>query len=98
MSDRTRYVVALYEIDRRHGGPEEGGWWYDAGDLCRVLRVTPCEAEAHALAARANRLLARLQRERRDVSSMAHAGDRYAAEVFADTAPRTFPEARPRYE
>ena len=37
MPDRTRYVVAFYEIDRRYGGPEEGGWWYDCGALLRAL-------------------------------------------------------------
>ena len=25
MTDRIRHVVALYEIDRAYGGPEEGG-------------------------------------------------------------------------
>lgn len=23
--------VNVYEVDRRYGGPEEGGWWYDEG-------------------------------------------------------------------
>jgi hypothetical protein len=23
------YTVTLAHIDRRYGGPEEGGWWYD---------------------------------------------------------------------
>ena len=25
-AERIRYVIALYELDRRYGGPEEGGW------------------------------------------------------------------------
>lgn len=25
-----RERLTLYSIDRRYGGPEEGGWWYDA--------------------------------------------------------------------
>lgn len=98
MPDRTRYVIALYEMDRHYGGPEEGGWWYDAGDLVRVLRVEAREDVALARAARANRLLARLQRGRHDVGSMAYAGGLHAAEVFPDTAPRSFPETPPRYE
>lgn len=24
-----KVAVSLYEIERRYGGPEEGGWWYD---------------------------------------------------------------------
>jgi hypothetical protein len=98
MPERTRYVVALYEIDRCYGGPEEGGWWYGCGELRRVLRVAPCEDAACAVAARANRLMFRLQRGQREMSSMAYDGGRYAAEVFAETAPEFFPKARPAYE
>ena len=97
MSDRTRYVVALYELDRCYGGPEEGGWWYDCGTLARVLRVVPIEDAAYAVGARANRLIDRLQRGRTDVSSMAYRGGRLGAEVYADTAPPSFPETRPTY-
>ena len=97
MPDRTRYVAAFYEVDRRHGDPEEGGWWYDCGELRRALRVTVSEDAAQAAAGRANRLMNRLQRGRRDVSSMAHDSGCYAAHVFADTAPRLFPDGRPSY-
>lgn len=32
----ARYVsVAVYEVDRAYGGPEEGGWYYDAGTVLR---------------------------------------------------------------
>ena len=23
-------LVGVYHVDRRYGGPEEGGWWFDA--------------------------------------------------------------------
>lgn len=98
MSDRTRHIVAFYEIDRAFGGPEEGGWWYDCGELRRVLRVLPSADAAYDLAARANRLMDRLQRHKRDVGSVIYTGGRYAACVFEDTAPRAFPETRPHYE
>lgn len=35
--------VALYAVERVYGGPEEGGWYYDAGD---VVRGTAREFEA----------------------------------------------------
>ena len=98
MAARTRHIVAFYEIDRSFGGPEEGGWWYDTGELHRVLKVVPNVDAAYALAARANRLMDRLQRHRRDVGSVAYAGGRFVACVFEDTAPRAFPEIRPHYE
>lgn len=98
MPKRTRYVVALYEIDRAYGGPEEGGWWYDIGERRRVLAVAASEARACELARRANRLLRRLQRGERSVSSMAYAGGRHRACVFDDIAPPRFPATPPRYE
>ena len=62
-----RYIIALYEIDRAYGGPEEGGWHFDTGELVRLLALAPTEDRAYALAERANRLLDRLQRHRRRV-------------------------------
>lgn len=32
--------VTAYEVQLVYGGPEEGGWWYEAGD---VLQVIECE-------------------------------------------------------
>ena len=29
----TCISIALYLVDRRWGGPEEGGWWFDCGTL-----------------------------------------------------------------
>ena len=87
MSDRTRHVVAFYEIDRAWGGPEEGGWWYDCGELARVLKVVPSADAAHDLAARANRLMDRLQRGRRDVGSVSQ-GQTIQCESLAKTARR----------
>ena len=30
------YTVAKFEITRCYGGPEEGGWWYDAGEVVDI--------------------------------------------------------------
>lgn len=35
----TRHVtgyLSLYTVNRCYGGPEEGGWWYDAYCWCKV--------------------------------------------------------------
>jgi len=42
--------VNVYSVTRHYGGPEEGGWWYDAGE---VVASTPAdnEDEANQLAA-----------------------------------------------
>jgi hypothetical protein len=92
-----RFIVALYEVDRAFGGPEEGGWWYDTGELRRPLALAPTNDAAVAIAARANRLLDRLQRHKRPVDSAAYAGGRYRAHVFTTTAPPAYPAERPRY-
>lgn len=91
-----RYIVALYEIDRAFGGPEEGGWWYDTGSLRRMLALVATEDAALAIASRANLLLARLQREKRSVESVAYDGGRHRAIVFEGLAPQSFPELRSR--
>jgi predicted RNA-binding Zn-ribbon protein involved in translation (DUF1610 family) len=39
------FGVAIYEISRAYGGPEEGGWYFDAGqridETVRTYRNTP---------------------------------------------------------
>ncbi|VWX51051.1 hypothetical protein [Novosphingobium sp. 9U] len=92
------HVIAIYEIDRAFGGHEEGGWWYDCGQLTRTLATARSLEQAHRIATRANRLLARLQRDKRPVSSVAYDGGRHQAMVFDRIAPAHFPAEQPRYE
>lgn len=93
-----RFILAFYEIDRAYGGPEEGGWWYDCGDLVRPLMVVTGEQRAYELARRANKLLDRLQRRKRGVGSVAYTGGRHVVSVYENTAPARYPEHRPYYE
>lgn len=44
---RTHYAVAVYAIARAYGGPEEGGWWYDEGELVGVDAFLPDEDAAY---------------------------------------------------
>lgn len=92
------HVIAIYEIDRAFGGHEEGGWWYDCGQLTRILVTTRTAEQAYRTASRVNRLLARLQRGKRPVSSVAYDGGRHQAMVFERIAPPHFPAEQPRYE
>src|SRR3546814_8782301 len=64
--------------------PEEGNWWYDTGELVRLLALAPTEARAVARADRTNRLLERLQRHHRRVDSVLYDGGRYTAVVYED--------------
>jgi len=95
---KNSYVVAFYEIDRAYGGPEEGGWYFDCGDLVRVFAVAKSKDHAHQIARRANDLLYRLQRSRRSVGSVLYSGGRYEARVYENVAPPAYPSVTPHYE
>lgn len=92
------FVVAFYEIDRCYGGPEEGGWWFDTGELVRTVKVFHNEDDAFAWARAANYWLRFFQRNVRSVGSVIYDGGRYEARVFENTAPQRYPEYRPHYE
>ena len=94
----TKYILGFYEVDRAYGGPEEGGWWYDTAKLVRPLSVITGADRAFDLAHRANRLLDRLQRHKRDTGSMAYDGGRHRVIVHPDRLPDYFPEETPHYE
>ena len=36
----------VYETDRRYGGPEEGGWWYDDGVLISCVPASRSRLKA----------------------------------------------------
>lgn len=44
----TYWSVALYDTHRSYGGPEEGGWYYDAGTMTQVNKVRVFEDFAQA--------------------------------------------------
>lgn len=92
------WVVAAYELDRHYGGPEEGGWWYNSGELRRVLKVCHREDEAYRLARRLNKIIGKMQEGRPNIYSMAYQGGQIGIEVYRYKAPEFYPEERPHYE
>ncbi len=93
-----KFIVAFYAVDRAFGGPEEGGWWYDTGELVRLHDLLRSEDAAIRAAARANRLLDLVQRGHARVDSVLYTGGRYRACVFEAHPPLHFPEEQPHYE
>ena len=94
------YIVAVYLTDRCFGGPEEGGWWYEAGQLTRIMRIFRSQERAYGYCRRLN---TRLQSRaigpnigRRDIGSVLSDGE-YQANVWENMAPAGFPERRPHY-
>jgi hypothetical protein len=98
MSEPKTFLVGVYLIDKRYGGPEEGGWWYTAGELVRIVRLFKNEHAATQYEARLNdKLRVTLNKGRRSISSVLSQGQ-YRAIFFEDFAPQHFPKERPRYE
>lgn len=95
---RAFYTIAFYEIDRQYGGPEEGGWWYNSGNLERVITTELNEDKAYALCRRANHLLDMLQKRRTSIYSVTYNGGRYEAQCYNGNAPSYYPTIRPHYE
>lgn len=84
--------VNVYAVTRHFGGPEEGGWWYDVGELVEDVETTLEEAEA---------VKAELAQKHADVQD----GDRHSAcggtdlQVEISEEPgRNWPEHTPHYE
>jgi hypothetical protein len=46
--DATFWSVAVYETERRYGGPEEGGWYYDFGHIVNPAKIRVFESHAEA--------------------------------------------------
>lgn len=64
MEQPTLYVVARYATDRAYGGPEEGGWWYDVGELEKVVLATRDEDRAWDAVVRLNDARHRMRADR----------------------------------
>ena len=91
------YVVSFYEMDRQYGGPEEGGWWFNTGQLVRTFKVAKTEKEAITVCRRANSLLMRFRRGQPNIYSMAYGGGERHAMIHENAAPASFPAERPCY-
>lgn len=102
------YIVAVYDVNKCYGGPEEGGWWYDAGSKVRDIRTfTGDEDDAYAFANRLNDKLGRgvnqngtgLNARLGKYSPGSVACDGFLeARVYEGAAPEGFPDRRPHYE
>lgn len=94
------FVVAIYDRNQAYGGPEEGGWWYECGDLVKVSRVFDDQDRACRYAARMSERFDRLRRKARLPLywSAIYGGGHYGARVFENEAPPYYPQVEPVYE
>lgn len=105
MAKHRRFVVAIHELDRIYGGPEEGGWWFDCGvparerELAKYCRVFRSEAKAKRYARRLREgVIARLNDQApKSLGSLTYDGGIFGAFVQKGEQPRHWPRFRPRY-
>lgn len=87
------FYVGVYSTGLAYGGPEEGGWWFDSGELEEEPEFYATYAEAKA---------AIQQLETQYVSegnyTSVRPGQNYRFALSEDPLPQVFPEERPFYE
>jgi hypothetical protein len=89
---RSLHYVNVYRLEQGYGGPEEGGWYYEAGEpVASVPFDTVREAEAEQ-----EKLRERFP-EGRNRYSVAPRGDDFGVYIEGHFA-APFPEHTPRYE
>lgn len=94
----TKFYIHKSEVALNYGGPEEGGWWFDAGTPSEDWKVLEFDTEEQAY--EKCRQLNDLEHQRRDAnedydytSVLAHRSTHYSYSVedYPD------PEQRPYY-
>lgn len=90
-----RYVNA-YSVGRYYGGPEEGGWYYDAGTPIASVPVGDDASDEQIAAVKAELTSAHGWESRNSRSSVL-GGDDF--KIYVEEHPaEDFPKTRPYYE
>jgi hypothetical protein len=83
--------VNVYDVTRHYGGPEEGGWWYDAGEP--ILSIV-CTSREQAEQVRDKTRAGKYARTRARYSVLG--GQDYDV-CIEEHIGEAFPKERPRY-
>lgn len=102
------FWLALYLVDLAYGGPEEGGWWYQAGTLVvdpetyREIGAAPSafvnQEDAGATLLSLEPRLVALNEGRPPIEATNSVGIYELRVIQAPTLPTHFPTTRPHYE
>jgi len=97
------FYVHRYEVALQYGGPEEGGWWYTAGDPDPDWQSEKFEDEELANARCYELNVGERDRVKQEeqyefTSVLAYRSTHYQYDVTTDAVAGSFPEYRPRYE
>lgn len=97
-----KWYVHKFEVRQEYGGPEEGGWWYDAGTPVEDWDVEAYDSEDEAYAR--SRVLNGEERERREglrhgySSVLSYTEEFFAYSVSLRARETSYPNSRPHYE
>lgn len=88
------WAVAMYEAGSAYGGPEEGGWWYNVGELIEHHRIRFFDNYAEAKAYY-NEMWDLAKEWNEEIRGYDY---HYVVEGFTEMMPHHhFPEKRPYY-
>lgn len=97
------HYIHKYEVAQQYGGPEEGGWYYNAGDPAEDWCVVMVEDEE--IANLVCRALNQAERERREeeepyeyTSVLSYCSQFFEFDVSNSPVAEGFPKVRPHYE
>jgi len=101
-TDDQTFYIHMHEVWQEKGGPEEGGWWYDAGKPVESWHVLKFDDENTATLI--CRTLNEQEHKRRETephpyhSVLSGQSTFYQYSVEEYPTPRPFPSDRPHYE
>ena len=92
----TRHYVNEYLTNRRYGGREEGGWWYDTGEYVECHGCYAAHADAES---RRNELTGHIAESRIGQHEPGSVLCNGYTEIYIEASPgEDYPERHPRYE
>lgn len=89
---KDTYFVHVYDVGQEYGGPEEGGWWYEAGE---AIEIQTCLTREVAESVR-DQLRNKFPRTGKRYSVLR--GEDYDVVIHKGRIVLEFPENTPRYE
>lgn len=89
-----RHYVNVYEVTRHYGGPEEGGWYYNAG---MPLAAIPYDTLRHAIS-HDQEALRNMFRDKEEGDIYSVLGGTEVHITIEEHPPEQYPETGPTYE
>jgi carbohydrate-selective porin OprB len=95
--------IHKYEVAQQYGGPEEGGWWYNAGDPVDDWKLVMVEDEDNAYEiCRALNSAEYVRRDEKEQDKftdvLSYRSQFFAYDVSDSPVAESFPKERPYYE